>query len=259
MNRAIKTAVFRAMSEVYGLSRGPGEDDFRLLLYHKICSDSKKLNNANLNRLKKQITSIKTRCLPDPASALEKIQKDSVSGIGLTFDDGYSELYSEVCPLLEELGVPYLLYLAPGFLGKRRGDYLSRTQVKELASWSGCFIGSHGMTHKNLKTCSISEARNEILTSKEMLEDLTGVLVKSFAYPFGSVTETAIGILNESSYTSAVTSRTGTNRLERQRFFLNRTEMSVLESERMFYLKTHGAFDWHRIRQKGLTRLQNQQ
>jgi len=200
--------MFRTISELYGLARGQDDNGFRLLLYHKIISEP---GDNSLGKLKRQITSIKERIVQDLVSALESISSQDIPGFAITFDDGYSELYTEVCPLLEELNVPYLLYLTPGLLGKSEEDYLSRAQVKEMASWKGCFFGAHGLTHKNLKKCSGTEVHEEIITSQKMLEHLTGVAISSFAFPYGGVTAKALEILKESSYTSAVTSRTGIN------------------------------------------------
>ena len=46
-------------------------------------------------------------------------------------------------------------------------------------------IGAHGHTHRQLDTLPPSAIADEILQSKEMLEDALGREVPSFAYPFG--------------------------------------------------------------------------
>ena len=49
----------------------------------------------------------------------------------------------------------------------------------------GFEIGSHGLSHTNLATCSTHEARRELRGSRELLESKLGTLVRTFAYPFG--------------------------------------------------------------------------
>ena len=46
-------------------------------------------------------------------------------------------------------------------------------------------IGSHSKNHKKMQDLDQNEINNEVLGSKNYLEDLTGNLVDSFCYPYG--------------------------------------------------------------------------
>ncbi|MCF6237475.1 MAG: polysaccharide deacetylase family protein [Candidatus Marinimicrobia bacterium] len=156
------------------------------------------------------------------------------------------------------MAIPHILYISPGLLKRSRGKYLSRSDLQQLALNRTCFIGAHGLTHRNLRDCNSVEMRHEILTSKLMLEDLISREIKSFSFPYGAATYAAIQVLQESGFTSAVTSRTGVIHSESNPFLLNRTEIAPGEEDCLFNLKIKGAFDWHHLRQYDLNEIQRQ-
>jgi peptidoglycan/xylan/chitin deacetylase (PgdA/CDA1 family) len=62
---------------------------------------------------------------------------------------------------------------------------LTPAELRELGSQSLIEIGAHTVSHPVLSTLSASEQRDEIVRSKELLEELLGQRVESFAYPHG--------------------------------------------------------------------------
>ena len=89
--------------------------------------------------------------------------------------------------------------------------YLTAKQVKSLHT-AGMEIGSHTLSHCNLKAASPQELDNEIVQSKKQLESIIGDQINSFSYPFGKKTtydETVIRCLQKAGYSHAVTTQFG--------------------------------------------------
>ncbi len=112
----------------------------------------------------------------------------------ITFDDGYASVYEHALPILASLNMRAVVYVISGYVGKnnawdislngRRFAHLSKMQIVELLKhhWE---VGAHSVTHRALPYLSERMAYREIESSKKSLEDLFGVSVISFAYPFG--------------------------------------------------------------------------
>lgn len=62
---------------------------------------------------------------------------------------------------------------------------LSELEVKDLAKGELVEVGAHTVTHPMLSQLSSDQQRMEIRLSKQMLEDMIGRRVGSFAYPYG--------------------------------------------------------------------------
>lgn len=112
----------------------------------------------------------------------------------LTFDDGYADFYTSAFPALQRHGFTATLYVATEFVGstscwlQHMGEgmrpMLTWEQLAEISAGS-IECGAHTHTHQALDMLPLSEARDEIVRSKELLEDHLGIQVSSFAYPFG--------------------------------------------------------------------------
>jgi peptidoglycan/xylan/chitin deacetylase (PgdA/CDA1 family) len=131
----------------------------------------------------------------------------------LTFDDGCERFYDITFPVLESFGFPSAIYPVANYLGKRAtwGNVrtrelriLSKNQLVELAGLQ-VEIGAHTMDHVKLTTVSEDDAIAQVLESKNILEQLTGREIRSFAYPHGAYTEETIDIVKEAGFSNALT------------------------------------------------------
>jgi peptidoglycan/xylan/chitin deacetylase (PgdA/CDA1 family) len=100
----------------------------------------------------------------------------------ITFDDGQLDDYTNAFPIMQKYGFTGVIYIVCNYLGKE--GFMNREQILKLhdAGWD---VGSHSMNHYDLTTLSPKAKRIEILESKEKLEDVLGIEILSFAYPFG--------------------------------------------------------------------------
>jgi peptidoglycan/xylan/chitin deacetylase (PgdA/CDA1 family) len=149
----------------------------------------------------------------------------------LTFDDGCANVLAHGLEALARYHFRAMQFLVPGFLGRvnewdvAKGDVpealMDEAQVRDWLA-AGHEIGSHSMTHRNLRHLSPAEAREEIAGSKKALEDRFGLAVKHFCYPYGSWNEAVRDIVAEAGYQSACTLVFGVNPSATPRFELRR-------------------------------------
>jgi peptidoglycan/xylan/chitin deacetylase (PgdA/CDA1 family) len=114
--------------------------------------------------------------------------------VALTFDDGFADFHDEVLPVLRRHGFTATLYVVTGFVG-HTGRWLvdERESDRPLLSWSqlaevaeaGVECGAHSHTHPQLDRIPLARAREELATSKALLEDRLQRAVDTFAFPFG--------------------------------------------------------------------------
>ncbi len=112
--------------------------------------------------------------------------------VSVTFDDGWTNQYTNALPLLQKYGLKGTFYIISGELTDQP-DYMSQQQVKDLYS-KGMEIGSHTVTHPDLTTLSKAQVTNQMAKSQSTLQNLIGVPVTDFAYPFGAYNATTINI-----------------------------------------------------------------
>ncbi|MBE6665016.1 MAG: polysaccharide deacetylase family protein [Ruminococcaceae bacterium] len=117
------------------------------------------------------------------ADELSKL-KDGEKAVVLTFDDGYSDCYDTVYPLLQKYGMKATFFISTALLGEE--NHLTEAQILEMQESGLCRFGSHTVTHIRLDEALTEEAERELSESKKALEDLTGEKIISLAYPNGA-------------------------------------------------------------------------
>ncbi len=119
----------------------------------------------------------------------------------ITFDDANEDNYTNAFPIMKKYGFTGVLYLVVKYLNTP--NYLTTDQVKEMAA-AGWEVGSHSETHPNLQVTSSSALRFEIVQSKQELEQMLGVPILTFAYPFGNVSSAAVDYVHFAKYIAAM-------------------------------------------------------
>lgn len=149
----------------------------------------------------------------------------------ITFDDGFQNVLEHGLAILSRHKMPAIQFIVSGYIGRQndwdiaKGDAAERLMdAAQIREWleAGHEIGSHSMTHPNLKTLSAAEAREEISSSKKSLEDQFGVAVRHFCYPFGGWTPQVRDIVVEAGYQTSCTVEFGVNDAATDPFTLRR-------------------------------------
>lgn len=112
----------------------------------------------------------------------------------LTFDDAYGDFYDAALPALVARSMCATLFVPTAYVGGRARwladcaeedrPILSWDALQEVAS-AGVEVGAHSHTHPQMDLISPAAAREEINTSRVMIEDALGMAVGGFAYPYG--------------------------------------------------------------------------
>ncbi len=114
----------------------------------------------------------------------------------LTFDDGNENIYLNAFPLMKKNGFTGVIYIIANRINA--DGFLTEDQIRDFLS-AGWEIGSHGMKHINL-VLHPDALRDEIGSSKKKIEEVLGMKVTSFAYPFGTATKITMDWVKQIGY-----------------------------------------------------------
>ncbi len=136
-----------------------------------------------------------------------KMLSDAIDGqciprrVCVTFDDGFSNLLDNAMPILQELGIPAVVFPVVANLGQTpkwemslhhpdlREQVMSREEIVSAHRDYLCRIGSHTRTHPCLTRLSLPEVNRELGESKIELERITDAPIEDLALPYGSYDE----------------------------------------------------------------------
>ena len=171
-----------------------------IFTYHSISSNFHVgLNSVHPNRFKEHVEFI------------ANINNSTVENnhIKIAFDDGYESVYANAFPIMEEYSLKGIVFPISGYIGKtndwdvtfgvNKTMHLTKSQLLTLSE-HGWEIGSHSHLHRSFKWMSNDEIKNDVVTSKRIIENITGKEVTSFCLPFGDYTRKAIEIIEEAGF-----------------------------------------------------------
>ncbi len=193
----------------------------------------------------------------DVESALREFQKGGSAGpkpVGITFDDGYRDFYTDAFPTLAEFGFSASVYLPTAYISCggemfKQKKCLSWGEVKELRR-HGISFGSHTATHPKLIELSLDEVRKELFDSKRTLESELGERITTFAYPYAfpqadkDFVSHFRGFLQEAGYEISVTTCIGCFRAKGDQLAVPRLPVNSCDDPTLFEAKLKGAYDW---------------
>lgn len=127
----------------------------------------------------------------------------------ITFDDGSRTCYTRAFPVMKGLGFVGTVFVVGGELGGKAGwdknptapeDVLLSVEELKTLKRDGWEIGSHTLTHARLTEVPIERAAEEIRVSREILEEKLSVIVRTFAYPYGSYAPEHLDLVGKAGY-----------------------------------------------------------
>ncbi len=172
----------------------------------------------------------------------------------ITFDDGYFDFYTHALPILAEHGFGAAVFVITGRTGevRRHGDgqdFLTWREIRELRN-ARITIGSHTVTHRELRQLTGNEIHNELRQSKATLEDRLGEAIRTFSYPyaFPENDREFAGFFQRlclaEGYEVGVTTILGTAKPQSNPYMLPRLPVNSHDDMEMFQAKLAGACDW---------------
>jgi len=140
--------------------------------------------------------------------------------IVLTFDDGYVNVLRHAAAPLAATGFKAIQFLPANLLGQCNvwdvalGEapepIMDAAEVREWLA-AGHQIASHTLDHPYLTRISPVAAREQIVSSKKKLEDLFGVAIEHFCYPYGDWNPAVRDHVVAAGYLTACTTDAGVN------------------------------------------------
>lgn len=206
----------RCIGRCYSLLISPSCNRRIILIYHAVGDGPWAISG---NAFKKQIQWLKENCEIVSLTKLltDEAQENKIQ-VSLTFDDGYACLYDNVLPILQSENVVATVYINSGWmseseetrkasnpdLGHYPGEnFLTWDEVKALdqAGWE---IGSHGVEHIDLTKHSVEIITEELINSKNSIEEKLKKQCEHFAYTYGRHSNIVRKAVLQSKYQYAV-------------------------------------------------------
>jgi len=195
-----------------------------ILMYHKIGPRPRRVRIKGLylstTLLKKQLAELNEAGFTTPAYGQLPPPGNKARSIGLSFDDGFANAFRNALRPLRDNQFRAIQFLVVARIGKFNDWEVQLGDVREplmdiamIKDWlaAGHEIGAHTLTHPLLTRLTLRDAREEIFVSKRKLEDMFGVPVRHFSYPFGDRNEAIRDLVEEAGYETACTTDFGTN------------------------------------------------
>lgn len=174
----------------------------------------------------------KTYYVRELADALYGYRKIDEKSIVLTFDDGYEDFYTYALPLLKKYKIKATFYVINNKIDKK--GYVTLKELKEIADSGLVEVGAHTLDHVYLKGMSKQAQEKEIIQSKRELEEMLGIQIRTFAYPFGAFDDTSIEVVKEAGFAAAVSVIPGNVHSINERFYLYRIRAGGFQGPHMF-------------------------
>jgi peptidoglycan/xylan/chitin deacetylase (PgdA/CDA1 family) len=128
----------------------------------------------------------------------------------LTFDDGFRHWIDQLLPVLTSFAIPATVYVCPGLWGRQHADVsgpagllVSLSDVRAMHD-AAVEIGSHAMTHRDLRLLDDHELRRELVDSKAAIEEITQEPCRTLAYPFGLFDDRVLAAAVAAGYEGAL-------------------------------------------------------
>jgi peptidoglycan/xylan/chitin deacetylase (PgdA/CDA1 family) len=131
--------------------------------------------------------------------------------VAITFDDGYADTAATIRTLLRH-GVGSTVYVTTGTVGAP--GMIGAGDVPAIAALDGVEVGAHTVSHPHLDELPDAAVEEEVAGSKRALEDLAGIRVSSFAYPYGAHDRRVKASVERAGYGSAAAVKDAISHLE---------------------------------------------
>ena len=150
---------------------------------------------------------------------------------GITFDDGFRNVYQHALPVLNEAGFTSTNYFVAHQLdgsnvwdADKNMPQMPLMSLAEMRQWaaSGQEVGSHTLNHVHLPALSDEQALGEIRRSREELASHVQQEITAFCYPFGEYSPKHCRMAKEAGYLNATTTERGLVRVQDDMFELPR-------------------------------------
>jgi peptidoglycan/xylan/chitin deacetylase (PgdA/CDA1 family) len=183
--------------DFFGIFSKP-KNGIHILNAHRVSlnNPNKEVFQKQLEQLQKYVKFIRFEEAVDLITSKTKVNEPLVA---FSFDDGLEECYTHIAPVLENFNTNAAFFINPNFV-EANDEYIEnftqntvKMPDKKPMNWAqindlkqrGHIIGSHTLDHYNINTNDTTELTHQIVDSKKIIEQKTGIPCPYFAFPFG--------------------------------------------------------------------------
>lgn len=187
-----------------------------ILGYHAVSND-KTIVDINPHMFQKQLSFLKKNfkfiTLDNVIDYINGEQTFTKPAVALTFDDGYSDVFTTIAPILAKDNIPAATFILSNPACANRQELenkkklMSIKEIKHLRNL-GWTIGCHSATHAKLVNKYI-QLEKEITLSKKQLEKELNAPITYFAYPKGIYNQHVITKVKKAGFSAAFAFRNG--------------------------------------------------
>jgi len=217
-----------------------------ILVYHRISDDPKDASDPFSVRscvFKSHVSWLSRHyALLTATELVDRLKNhDDVKGTAvITFDDGHESLFTHAWPILRAYSAKATFFIQAGTLGHPL--QLSKTQIIKMAE-HGIEIGSHSVSHADLRHVPESEMISELSLSRGILSEVAGMPIVGLAYPFGRFDDRVVDCVRRAGYSYACAClQDRTNHPDDHFHRLARTEINRSDNEKRFHKKINGYY-----------------
>lgn len=236
-----------------------------ILMYHRVIreKDEEGIFGTYVyeNELRKQFEYLRSENIkPITFSDIEEGILDKKNKVVvLTFDDGYSDNYTILYPLLKEFGFKAVIYPVTEedynlwdsenkSNPEKKLQLMSWEEIRELNDSGLIEFGAHTKTHCNLLETNNQLSFSEIEESKKTLEKELGIEVLSFAYPYGFFNEEHKKMLEVIGYKYGIATASGPVDFYEDLYHIRRIGIFSKDDIKRYKRKVKGNYNTKKIR-----------
>jgi peptidoglycan/xylan/chitin deacetylase (PgdA/CDA1 family) len=176
--------------------------------------------------------------------------------VAITFDDGWALQITNTLPVLLRYHLRATYYIVTDVTGRHLAN-MSWEQVRQLRD-AGMWIGSHTRHHGYLPGMSEQTLHDDLLTSREILEQQLAMPVITLAYPGGAFDARVERAAHDAGYVAAVSTRSGYAQQSDGLYRLRRVGIYGIDTQERFIAKVDETFlQKHWPAARGQARLTN--
>jgi peptidoglycan/xylan/chitin deacetylase (PgdA/CDA1 family)/GT2 family glycosyltransferase len=182
-----------------------------------------------------------------------KFELPPAKSVVVTFDDGFEDNARLAYPVLRRYELPATMFVVTSLVGGTC-DWTSRKELarRPLFTWNSIRrmhddaieFGAHTRTHPNLTTLSGEALRDEIVGSRQDLQERNLGLVDVFAYPFGAYGSESSETVERAGFRGACTVHGGLNFPQTPDYELRRVDVRGRDSLLRFALAVWSGNSW---------------
>jgi peptidoglycan/xylan/chitin deacetylase (PgdA/CDA1 family) len=218
---------------------------FVILYYHAV-------TQGDRNRFTKQIEDMTRLAKFIPVDS-ENTLIDGVHHIAITFDDGFRSVSENALPELIKRRIPIAIFIPTGYIG-RKTDWIedkshedrcemvmTEEEIKRLPE-DLVTLGSHSVSHPNLRLIEEDTLRRELIESKEKLQLITGRKITLMSIPYGEYDERIVEVALQVGYRRVFSSLP--RLIKKREYVVERVPVRPSDWTLEFRLKVLGAYQW---------------